>query len=578
MSSFELPIYYLDKKYSVDKNIIDDLELLKTNGESMNRECLLQTIYNPESKIGKLNLNKHCEYFTDDKKFLKQTQKILNSWEDDENIQTKQQLYDNFSDLWDNIKNDDTFIDRYYYIDVEFFKFLNNSGPFLQVLSVYNLISPLITLLIPVILLIVPFFMLKFNGVAINLETYYRVLRDIFSKHALGNIMNIFGDVSWEKRIYALITIAFYIFSIYQNSLVCYRFYKNFNSIHEKLFLLKEYLNTTIENIDMMESKIQQHNTYSIFLKNIQKNRYNCIEIRDKLEKIRPFSIRNITNKSSEIGYVMKYFYEFHTNETLRDTLDYSLGFNSFMEHMNGLYNMNREKLINKCNFGKTLKLKNTFYPCLINSYPVKNDIKMDKNIIITGPNASGKTTLLKTLLFNQIFSQMWGYGFYSNATVPLYTNIHCYLNIPDTSGRDSLFQAEARRCKEIIDSIQDDKKHFCIFDELFSGTNPNEACASSYGFIKYLNKMKNIDFILTTHLTDICYILDADINNKYMDVEQIDKINFNYTYIVNNGISIIKGGLKVLTDLDYPTSILDDSINYFSSLDIHIFRSSNDK
>ena len=564
MASFELPIYYLDNKYSIDTNIIEDLELLETNGESMNRECLLQTIYKPHSKIGKLNLKKQCEYFTNDKKFLKQTQKVLNEWEDDNNIQTKQHIYDKFSNLWDNIKNDDTFIDRYYYIDVDFFKFLNNSGPFLQVLSVYNLISPLITLLIPIILLIVPFFMLKFNGVAINLETYYRVLRDIFSKHALGSIMNIFGDVSLEKRIYALVSIAFYIFSIYQNSLVCYRFYKNFNSIHEHLFLLKEYLNTTIENIDTMESKIQQHNTYSTFLKNIQTNRDNCIEIRDKLDKIRPFSLRNITNKSSEIGYVMKYFYEFHTNETLRETLEYSLGFNAFMEHMDGLNTMTREKLLNKCSFGKTLILKNTFYPYLIDSSTVKNDIKMDKNIIITGPNASGKTTLLKTVLFNQIFSQIWGYGFYSKATVPLYKSVHCYLNIPDTSGRDSLFQAEARRCKEIIDSIQDNEKHFCIFDELFSGTNPNEACASSYGFIKYLNEIKSIDFILTTHLTDICYILDAEISNKHMDVEQIDDLNFNYTYSINSGISTIKGGLKVLSDLDYPMSILNDSINYF--------------
>jgi DNA mismatch repair ATPase MutS len=50
-------------------------------------------------------------------------------------------------------------------------------------------------------------------------------------------------------------------------------------------------------------------------------------------------------------------------------------------------------------------------------------------------------------------------------------------LNIPDSSGRDSLFQAESRRCKEIIDIINKDKthRHFCIFDELFSGTNPVE-------------------------------------------------------------------------------------------------------
>ena len=99
--------------------------------------------------------------------------------------------------------------------------------------------------------------------------------------------------------------------------------------------------------------------------------------------------------------------------------------------------------------------------------------------MIVTGPNASGKTTILKTVILNLIFSQSYGYGFYSKASVVLYDKIHCYLNIPDTSGRDSLFQAEARRCKDIIDSLDDNSKHFCIFDELFSGTNPNEACAS---------------------------------------------------------------------------------------------------
>jgi hypothetical protein len=61
-------------------------------------------------------------------------------------------------------------------------------------------------------------------------------------------------------------------------------------------------------------------------------------------------------------------------------------------------------------------------------------------------------------------------------------------LNIPDTSGRDSLFQAEARRCKEIIDIIDEplltDARHFCIFDELFSGTIAAEATSASYGFL----------------------------------------------------------------------------------------------
>jgi hypothetical protein len=74
--------------------------------------------------------------------------------------------------------------------------------------------------------------------------------------------------------------------------------------------------------------------------------------------------------------------------------------------------------------------------------------------MIITGPNASGKTTILKSTLINIILTQQFGCGFYSSAKLSPFKHIHCYLNIPDTSGRDSLFQAEARRCKEILDII----------------------------------------------------------------------------------------------------------------------------
>jgi DNA mismatch repair ATPase MutS len=204
--------------------------------------------------------------------------------------------------------------------------------------------------------------------------------------------------------------------------------------------------------------------------------------------------------------------------------------------------------------------MKNAYFPYLMYNQPVKNDIDLSKNIAITGPNASGKTTILKTVLFNLIFSQSFGYGFYSDAKISPYNHIHCYLNIPDTSGRDSLFQAEARRCKEILESLEDGKKHFCIFDELFSGTNPTEACASSYGFIKYLINQKNIDFILTTHLTDLCKKLEPIMDNNHMDVTKLDDFNFKYTYQMGRGISSVRGGLKVLYDLHYPEYILNES------------------
>jgi DNA mismatch repair protein MutS len=181
--------------------------------------------------------------------------------------------------------------------------------------------------------------------------------------------------------------------------------------------------------------------------------------------------------------------------------------------------------------------------------------------LVITGPNASGKTTILKTALINVIFSQQLGCGFYSSGNFIPFKYIHCYLNIPDTSGRDSLFQAEARRCKDILDIIHDKENdtHFCVFDELYSGTNPEEAVNSAYSFMKYLGKYKKINCILTTHFYDLCKKLDLLelFLNCHMDTIENEKEQFQYTYKLKDGISKVKGGMKVLRDMNYPNEII---------------------
>jgi DNA mismatch repair protein MutS len=161
------------------------------------------------------------------------------------------------------------------------------------------------------------------------------------------------------------------------------------------------------------------------------------------------------------------------------------------------------------------------------------------------------------------------------------YTHIHSYLNIPDTSGRDSLFQAEARRCKDILDIIENSQdksnnllhdkshdsfnnksKHFCIFDELFSGTNAEEATSASYGFLKYLQKRENVDFILTTHFVKLCKKVKKNtaglrIANYKMDATLAgDKIHFTYKMV--KGISKIKAARLILIQMGFPDEIIN--------------------
>jgi DNA mismatch repair ATPase MutS len=181
--------------------------------------------------------------------------------------------------------------------------------------------------------------------------------------------------------------------------------------------------------------------------------------------------------------------------------------------------------------------------------------------MIITGPNASGKTTTLKTVLINVILSQQIGFGCFDKLRMTPFSHIHSYLNIPDTSGRDSLFQAEARRCKEILDCIEEngDEDHIAIFDELYSGTNPDEAVASANAFMNFIVKNDNITCLLTTHYTKLCKKLAKNKKIENYNMKTLKKNdNFEYTYIIEKGISNVKGGLKVLSDMDYPKEILD--------------------
>ena len=156
---------------------------------------------------------------------------------------------------------------------------------------------------------------------------------------------------------------------------------------------------------------------------------------------------------------------------------------------------------MNNCQFRDklTFNLKNMYHPTIEN--PVKNSINMKKNIIITGPNAAGKTTTIKATIINLLLSQQLGLGFFDKCQTSTFDYI-LLLKYVDSCSRDSLAQAEARRCKDILDCIvkYPKKKHFCIFDELYSGTNPYETISSAYSYLNYISNNKNVRFLLTTH------------------------------------------------------------------------------
>ena len=456
------------------------------------------------------------------------------------------------------------FRSQYLFIDWSFAKSLNNNSHFLQLMSLYNIASPIISLCLPIVVLIVPFFIIKLKGATININQYCEILKTLISNHAIFKIFTQFHEVDTNQKMYLILSSAFYLFSIYQNILVCIKFYSNMQKIHTYLFKIRKYLKYTIDVINYHNSISDKLTNYSAFNSILKEKTQIISELYTELSKISHFTFS--FSKITEIGHIMAMFYKLYDNEIYNEAITYSFGFNGYFNVIHNLATNIAEGKLNEASFSDKRKPTFTkmYYPKFINdnaSKIVKNNCKLDKNMIITGPNASGKTTTLKTALINIVLSQQVGFGCFNKLNFSPYDSIHCYLNIPDTSGRDSLFQAEARRCKEIIDSInkQTNKTHFCIFDELYSGTNPEEAIESANAFMDYIVKNPNVTCMLTTHYIKLCKKLAKNKMIKNYNMKTIiHNNNFEYTYVIDSGISNIKGGIKVLRDMNYPTEILN--------------------
>ena len=428
--------------------------------------------------------------------------------------------------------------------------------------------SPIISLLVPIIILIIPFFVIKMKGLQITINEYIQILKMVASQNAIGKLFVVnFSEINGHEQLYILISAAFYLFSIYQNFMVCVRFNNNMKTIHNHFNEIRIYINHTInsmENYLKYSSPLESHIKFN---ETVTNNLATLKSIQNKIITITDYNMFNF-GKIKEIGYVFKSFYELHTDKIYDDTIMFSLGFNGYMDCLKGLQNNILERKINFALFvndSKKTVFENSYYACLKNMNPVKNSVKLKKNMIITGPNASGKTTILKSTIINILLTQQFGCGFYDSAKLKPFKYLHCYLNIPDTSGRDSLFQAEARRCKEILDIIDSDKEceHFCAFDELYSGTNPEEAEQSATAFMKYITKHKNVCCILTTHFMKVCKRLEKtkSIKNfKMITKREGDKLK--YKYVLEEGISDIKGGIIVLKQMNYPKEIIDETNN----------------
>jgi len=230
---FKIPIYYNDNKVEINKNIISDLELVNTI-DSSNNPIYTYLFDNNNDVSTKIN-EQISQYYTTDTNFLKDNQILLKEYIPlGVKYTDYSSNYKNILNIWNELKIDTGFKEKYYFIEWEFLEFLNRSQWFLQFMSIYNLLSPIISLLVPIIILIIPFFIIKMKGLQITINEYIDVLKIVASQNAIGKLFVVnLSEINFQEKIYILISAVFYLFSIYQNFMVCVRFNNNMKIIHD---------------------------------------------------------------------------------------------------------------------------------------------------------------------------------------------------------------------------------------------------------------------------------------------------------------------------------------------------------
>ncbi len=112
----------------------------------------------------------------------------------------------------------------------------------------------------------------------------------------------------------------------------------------------------------------------------------------------------------------------------------------------------------------------------------------------------------------------------------------------------ESYFYNEVQRIKNTVLKITDGRKWLVLIDELFKGTNIQDAMHCSTAVIKGLLKIKNSLFILSTHLYEIADELKPypNISFRYFETTATDE-QLQFSYQLKEGISNDRFGYLIL-------------------------------
>lgn len=203
---------------------------------------------------------------------------------------------------------------------------------------------------------------------------------------------------------------------------------------------------------------------------------------------------------------------------------------------------------------GASLKVEKLYHPLIDD--PVANSIQMQRGVLITGSNASGKSTFLKTIAINTILAQTVHTCIakhYCGSFMKVLTSMALRDNL---SGGESYYMVEIRSLKRILEECEKPEPVLCIVDEVLRGTNTIERIAASSQILHSLAKPKVLA-MAATHDIELSYVLEKEYDNYHFE-EEIQENDVVFDYKLRTGRAMTRNAIRLLAMIGYDPKIIE--------------------
>lgn len=201
------------------------------------------------------------------------------------------------------------------------------------------------------------------------------------------------------------------------------------------------------------------------------------------------------------------------------------------------------------------ISMEEGYHPLL--ARPVKNSITADRGVLLTGSNASGKSTFLKMTALNAVLAQTIHTCAADRYSAPFFYVYSSMALKDDLAGGESYYIVEIKALKRILDAAKDGRRPvLCFVDEVLRGTNTVERIAASTQILKSLSG-KGILCFAATHDIELTELLGTEFDNYHFEEDVRDgDVYFNYR--LQQGKATTRNAIRLLELMGYDSEIIE--------------------